>query len=87
MSADRLVKKFGDLTAVEDVSFAIRPSETYGFLGPNGAGKTTIINMVAGLIPADSGSVDVAGIRMDPGSVAAKRNLGLVPKSSPSIRI
>ncbi|QSZ50980.1 antibiotic ABC transporter ATP-binding protein [Arthrobacter sp. D5-1] len=80
MSADRLVKKFGDLTAVDDVSIAIRPGETYGLLGPNGAGKTTIINMVAGLVPADSGSVDVAGIRMDPGGVAAKRNLGLVPQ-------
>lgn len=80
LSADRLVKKFGDLTAVDDVSFAIRPGETYGLLGPNGAGKTTIINMVAGLIPADSGSVDVAGIRMDPGGAAAKRNLGLVPQ-------
>ncbi|WP_207597246.1 ABC transporter ATP-binding protein [Arthrobacter sp. D5-1] len=80
LSADRLVKKFGDLTAVDDVSIAIRPGETYGLLGPNGAGKTTIINMVAGLVPADSGSVDVAGIRMDPGGVAAKRNLGLVPQ-------
>lgn len=80
LSAERLVKRFGDLTAVDDVSFAIRPGETYGLLGPNGAGKTTIINMVAGLVPADSGSVDVAGIRMDPAGIAAKRHLGLVPQ-------
>ncbi|MCT9868235.1 ATP-binding cassette domain-containing protein [Paenarthrobacter aurescens] len=80
LSADRLVKRFGDLTAVDDVSFIIRPGETYGLLGPNGAGKTTIISMVAGLIPADSGSVDVAGTRMDPAGTAAKRHLGLVPQ-------
>ena len=56
-----LVKRYGDLTAVDDVSFHIRAGETYGLLGPNGAGKTTIISMVAGLIPASEGTVRVAG--------------------------
>ena len=47
---DALVRSFGDLKAVDGVSFRIAPGETYGLLGPNGAGKTTTISMVAGLI-------------------------------------
>ncbi len=61
-----LVRRFGDLTAVDGVSFSIAPGETFGLLGPNGAGKTTTISMVAGLIPADAGSVTVAGEEMTP---------------------
>jgi ABC-2 type transport system ATP-binding protein len=75
-----LVKRFGDLTAVDGVSFRIARGETYGLLGPNGAGKTTTISMVAGLIPADSGTVVVAGEEMGPRRVAPKRHLGLVPQ-------
>ncbi|MCO4239689.1 ATP-binding cassette domain-containing protein [Pseudarthrobacter sp. MDT3-26] len=54
-----LVKRYGERTVVDGVTFHIRAGETYGLLGPNGAGKTTIISMVAGLIPADAGSVIV----------------------------
>ncbi|WP_353508107.1 ABC transporter ATP-binding protein [Intrasporangium sp.] len=77
---DALVRRFGDLTAVDGVSFRIGRGETYGLLGPNGAGKTTTINMVAGLIPSDAGSVTIAGERMDPSSVSPKRHIGLVPQ-------
>ena len=52
---DRLVRRFGDLTAVDGVSFRIDAGETYGLLGPNGAGKTTTISMVAGLIARGRG--------------------------------
>ena len=75
-----LRRRFGDLTAVEDVSFRIAHGETYGLLGPNGAGKTTTISMVAGLLAADAGSVIVAGQAMDPGKVDVKGNIGLVPQ-------
>ena len=75
-----LVRTFGDLRAVDGVSFHIAPGETYGLLGPNGAGKTTAISVVAGLIAADSGQVSVRGQRMGPGEVAPKRHLGLVPQ-------
>ncbi|MEC5182019.1 ABC-2 type transport system ATP-binding protein [Arthrobacter sp. CG_A4] len=75
-----LVKRYGDLTAVDGVSFHIRGGETFGLLGPNGAGKTTIISMVAGLIPASAGTVSVAGRDMTPTETAAKRNIGLVPQ-------
>ena len=77
---DNLQRRFGDLLAVDDVSFHIAPGETFGLLGPNGAGKTTTISMVAGLIPADGGTVTVAGEPMIPGSVDPKRHIGLVPQ-------
>ena len=78
--ADTLVRRYGDLIAVDGVSFDIGAGETYGLLGPNGAGKTTTISIVAGLIPADSGSVTVAGEAMAPGQVEVKRHIGLVPQ-------
>lgn len=75
-----LVRRFGDLTAVDRVSFTISEGETYGLLGPNGAGKTTTISMVAGLLSADAGRVVVAGRTMTTTSVHAKRSIGLVPQ-------
>jgi len=78
--ARNLVRRFGDLTAVDDVSFRIAPGETYGLLGPNGAGKTTTISMVTGLIPADAGTVEIVGETMGPNKISPKRHLGLVPQ-------
>lgn len=75
-----LVRKFGDNTAVDGVSFTIAPGETYGLLGPNGAGKTTTISMIAGLLDPNDGQITVAGDRMAPRAVAAKRHVGLVPQ-------
>jgi ABC-2 type transport system ATP-binding protein len=77
---DGLVRRYGDLTAVDGLSFHIDAGETYGLLGPNGAGKTTTISIVAGLIPADGGRVTVAGEVMGPGEVEVKRHIGLVPQ-------
>ena len=77
---DNLVRTYGDLTAVDDVSFRIHQGETYGLLGPNGAGKTTTISMVAGLIPADSGTARVAGQPIGPNEVDVKGHIGLVPQ-------
>ncbi len=75
-----LVRRFGDLTAVDGVSFQIEPGETFGLLGPNGAGKTTTISIIAGLIPAHSGTAVVMGDLMGPSHVAPKRHIGLVPQ-------
>ena len=80
LEVDGLVRRFGDLTAVDGVSFHIAAGETYGLLGPNGAGKTTTISMVAGLLRADAGTVLVAGEPMGPREVAPKKRLGLVPQ-------
>ncbi|QDO88439.1 ABC transporter ATP-binding protein [Ornithinimicrobium ciconiae] len=77
---DGLVRRFGDLTAVNDVSFRVARGETYGLLGPNGAGKTTTISMVCGLLEPDEGTVMVLGQQMGPTKVAPKRHLGLVPQ-------
>jgi ABC-2 type transport system ATP-binding protein len=75
-----LRKAYGELVAVDDVSFAIASGETYGLLGPNGAGKTTAISMVAGILAADGGEVTVEGRRMTPRAVAAKAGIGYVPQ-------
>lgn len=54
-------KSFGGVAAVSDLSFAVRPGSVAGLMGPNGAGKTTVINMITGLLPADRGSIALAG--------------------------
>lgn len=60
-----LVKKFGDFTAVNKISFKIQKGEIYGFLGPNGSGKTTTIRMMLGLIPPTAGEIEVLGLPID----------------------
>lgn len=75
-----VVRRFGDLVAVDGVSFRIAPGETYGLLGPNGAGKTTTISMVAGLLTADAGTVTLLGRPVGPRQTEVKRHVGLVPQ-------
>ncbi len=77
---DRLRKCYGDLVAVDDVSFEVRDGEIFGLLGPNGAGKTTTINMICGVLRPDSGRVlvDDRDIWLHPKAV--KQNLGVVPQ-------
>ncbi|MGB7861074.1 MAG: ABC transporter ATP-binding protein [Acidimicrobiia bacterium] len=80
LQANDLVKTFGELRAVDGVSFRIAPGETFGLLGPNGAGKTTSISMIAGLLESDSGSVTVNGEAISTRSTDGKRFIGLVPQ-------
>jgi ABC-2 type transport system ATP-binding protein len=80
LTCAHLEKSFGELKAVDDVSFTIRGGETYGLLGPNGAGKTTCISMVAGVLEADAGTVTVDGEPMTPQSLVAKARIGYVPQ-------
>lgn len=75
-----LSKTFGELKAVDDVSFAIGEGETYGLLGPNGAGKTTSISMIAGLLERDAGTVEVAGHQVSTRTTRGKAEIGLVPQ-------
>lgn len=75
-----LVKRFGDLVAVDGVSFNIGEGETFGLLGPNGAGKTTSISMVAGLLEGDGGKVEVGGQVISTRSPKGKDAIGLVPQ-------
>lgn len=73
-------KKYGDLTAVNNLSINIKESEIFGLLGPNGAGKSTLIKMMVGLMRLDSGVIKIGGhdISMDP--VNAKRIMAYVPE-------
>jgi ABC-2 type transport system ATP-binding protein len=73
-----LVKRFGDFTAVDDVSFDVPPGELFGFLGPNGAGKTTTISILCTLLSATGGSARVAGHDVTHERDAVRSNIGLV---------
>lgn len=75
-----LRRTFGDRVAVDDVSFSIAPGETYGLLGPNGAGKTTTISMLCGVLDADAGTVEVAGLPVSPRHPRGRGAIGYVPQ-------
>src|ERR1041385_2724515 len=70
LSVRNVTKRFGDFSAVEDLSFDVRPGRVFGFLGPNGAGKTTTIRMIVGITAPDEGSIDYhfEGNNHQPGS-------------------
>jgi ABC-2 type transport system ATP-binding protein len=74
-----LTKRYGEKTAVNNVSFEVRSSEIFGFLGPNGAGKTTTIKIIAGLLHPTSGTVTVAGYDVLTQALQAKSANGYVP--------
>jgi len=80
ISVQNLSKKFGDLQAVDRISFTVSQGELFGFLGPNGAGKTTTISMVSGLLRPDEGTVFIENYNLWESPRAAKRLLGLVPQ-------
>jgi ABC-2 type transport system ATP-binding protein len=79
IETQHLVKRYGDNTAVNDVSFEVCAGEIYGFLGPNGAGKTTTIKMIVGLLQPTSGTVKVAGYDVQTQPLQAKAACGYVP--------
>jgi ABC-2 type transport system ATP-binding protein len=76
ISAEHLVRKFGQFTAVNDVSFQVKRGEIFGFLGPNGSGKTTVIKMLTGLLPLTSGKAYVEGIDVRTDPEAVRQNIG-----------
>nr|WP_315486013.1 ABC transporter ATP-binding protein [uncultured Undibacterium sp.] len=80
LEVQRLTKSFGARKVVDDVSFSVRQGQTIGLLGPNGAGKSTIVNIICGLLQADSGHVRLSGQEMSAGNNQAKQKLGLVPQ-------
>jgi len=75
-----LVKKFGDLTAVDKINLTIEEGEIYGLLGPNGAGKSTTINIISGLLSANSGVIEILEKDIKKHSNFTKRNIGVVPQ-------
>ena len=77
-----LHERYGDLVAVEEVSFVARPGEMVGLLGPNGAGKTTTVSMIAGLLAPDRGEVRIEGGVVRGETDPVKLRLGLVPQDA-----
>ena len=79
---NHLNKSFGEIKAVNDLSFRVKEGELFAFLGVNGAGKSTTISILCGLLKKDSGSVLVNGIETDKASAQIKRMLGVVFQDS-----
>ncbi len=74
-----LTKKFGEFTAVSDVTLTVPGGEVFGFIGPNGAGKTTTIRIIGGILAPTSGSVRICGIDMAREPEKAKARIGFIP--------
>jgi ABC-2 type transport system ATP-binding protein len=79
-----LSKRFGPITAVDDVSFAVARGEVLGFLGPNGAGKSTTMKMITGFLAPSSGTAVVCGADISQAPIAAKRHIGYLPEGAPA---
>ena len=83
IEARGLTKRYGDLVAVEEVSFSLARGEVVGFLGPNGAGKTTTIRMLTGFLPPTDGTAVIAGHDIFGDPIAARRAIGYLPEMPP----
>lgn len=83
IQAEHLTRRYGRLTAVDDISFHIHRGEVIGFLGPNGAGKSTTMNMLTGCISATEGRALIGGIDILEDPTAAKRLIGYLPEQPP----
>jgi lipooligosaccharide transport system ATP-binding protein len=80
VSGRGLVKRFGDITAVDGIDFDVRSGECFGFLGPNGAGKTTTMKMIYGLAAVDGGELSVLGLDVARNRRQVKARIGVVPQ-------
>ena len=83
IEVQHVTKRYGQVTAVDDVSFRVERGEILGFLGPNGAGKTTTMRILTGYIPATEGKALVAGFDVFEQPVEAKRRTGYLPETPP----
>ncbi len=81
---DRLTKRFGAFTAVDEISFEVRRGEVLGFLGPNGAGKSTTMRMLAGFMTPSAGTARICGRDIQAAPIAARRMLGFLPEGAPT---
>ena len=83
IEVQHLTKRYGPVTAVDDVSFRVERGEIFGFLGPNGAGKTTTMRILTGYMPATEGKAMVAGFDLFEQPIEAKRRTGYLPETPP----
>jgi ABC-2 type transport system ATP-binding protein len=77
-----VVKRYGEILAVDGIDLNIKPGEIFGLLGPNGSGKSTTMKMLLGLVTPDNGSVNVLGISVEKDPITVKRSVGYVPESA-----
>jgi ABC-2 type transport system ATP-binding protein len=80
ISTRGLTRRFGDFTAVDDVTFSVASGQFFGFLGPNGAGKSTTIKMLTGLLEPTSGQIEILGEKFTASALELKRQIGVVPE-------
>lgn len=78
IKVDNLTKRYGDFTAVDEVTFTVEKGTMLGFLGVNGAGKTTVINMLATLLTPDEGSAEICGKKLGKDDAEIRRKIGIV---------
>ncbi|WP_036483348.1 ATP-binding cassette domain-containing protein [Myxosarcina sp. GI1] len=83
IEVEHLSKVYGSNTAIEDVHFSVQSGEIIGFLGPNGAGKTTTMRILAGYLPATTGTAKVAGYDVHHHSLEVRRRIGYLPENPP----
>ncbi len=84
IAVDHIVKRYGDFTAVDDISFEVHDGEIFGLLGPNGAGKSTLIRMMTTLIPITAGKAYIAGFDVSTDPDEARRCIGVIPQAMTS---
>ncbi|MFW6238213.1 MAG: ABC transporter ATP-binding protein [Halanaerobiales bacterium] len=80
IKVEELKKYYGELKAVDGISFAVKKGEIFGFLGPNGAGKTTTVRMLTGVFPPDAGQIYIDGLNLAEETLEAKMKMGVVPE-------
>lgn len=83
IEVDHLRKSFGQIVAVDDISFSVSPGEILGFLGPNGAGKSTTMKVITGFLAPTAGKVSVWGCDIERDALAAQRLIGYLPEGAP----
>ena len=83
VSVSNLTRKFGEFTAVDDLSFNVAPGEVVGFLGPNGAGKSTTMKMITGFLAATTGQIEVCGLNIETDPKQVKQRIGYLPEGAP----
>ncbi len=81
---NHLTKRYGTLTAVDDLTFSVQPGQVLGFLGPNGAGKSTTMKMITGFLAPTAGTIRVCGHDVESAPLAAKASMGYLPEGAPA---
>lgn len=83
IEVQHLTKRYGDLTAVSDISFSVASGQILGFLGPNGSGKTTTMRIITGFLPATDGTAKVSGFDIFEDSFEVRKRIGYLPETPP----